>query len=117
MDPLGFGLESFDAIGGFREKDGEFAIDASGELPDGQKFNGPKELKTILLGKKELFSRCLTEKMMIYGLGRGLEYYDKRPIDRIMEKLPASEYRFSSLVLEIVRSDPFRLRRGTEQKD
>jgi hypothetical protein len=115
MDPLGFGLENFDAIGAFRQKDGDFPIDPSGVLPDGQSFRGPRELKDILLAKKDLFVRCLAEKMLTYALGRGLEYYDKRAVDRIVTRMAANNYSFSSLVTGIATSDPFRLRRGKDQ--
>ena len=115
MDPLGFGLENFDAVGAFRSKDGDFTIDPSGTLPDGAKFAGPTELKTILLAKKDLFARCLAEKMLTYALGRGLEYYDKRAVDGITANLAKNDYRFSALVVGIVTSDPFRLRRGKDQ--
>jgi hypothetical protein len=115
MDPLGFGLENFNAIGGFRTKDGEHAIDPSGELPDGSKFAGPKELKKILMSKKDLFTRCLAEKMLTYGIGRGLEYYDKRTVDGIVAHLAQNDDRFSALVVGIVKSDAFRLRRGKDQ--
>jgi len=114
MDPLGFAFENYNAIGSFRSKDGEFVIDSSGVLPDGKKFEGPTELKQILKEKKDLFARCLAEKMLIYAVGRGLEYYDKRPIDRISENLAKGDYKFSALVSEIVKSEPFRLRRGGE---
>lgn len=114
MDPLGFAFENYNAIGAFRQKDGEFPIDPSGTLPDGNTFKGPGELKRILAEKRELFARCLTEKMLTYALGRGLEYYDKPAIDRIQIGLKKNEYRFSALVSEIVRSDPFRMRRGKE---
>jgi hypothetical protein len=114
MDPIGFGFENYDAIGAFRTKDGGFAIDPSGTLPDGKSFKGPAELKQILKGKKELFSRCLAEKMLTYALGRGLEYYDRPAVDRINAAQAKNDYRFSTLVTEIVKSDPFRLRRGKE---
>ncbi len=113
MDPLGFGLENFDAIGAYRSRDGDHPIDASGELPGGLKFNGPTELKQVLLTKKDQFARCLTEKMLTYALGRGLEHFDRRAVDRIVADLAANDYRFSVLVTGIVTSDPFRLRRGT----
>lgn len=112
MDPLGFGLENFDAIGAWRDRDGEFFIDASGELPDGSKFKRPAELKAILKAKKDDFARCLSEKMLTYALGRGLEYYDKCAIDEITDKLAKHDYKFSALILEIVASDPFQKRRG-----
>ncbi len=114
MDPLGFAFENFDAVGAFRTKDGDFAIDPSGILPDGRSFQGPEELKAILKEKKDLFARCLTEKLLTYALGRGLEYYDRPAVDRIVAALARDGYRFSTLVTAIVRSDPFRLRRGKE---
>ena len=113
MDPLGFGLENFDAVGAFRDKDDGQKIDPSGELPGGVKFAGPAELKTILMGKKAQFARCLAEKLLTYSLGRGLEFYDKRSLDRITAGLAKADYKFSALVTEVVTSDPFRLRRGT----
>lgn len=115
MDPLGFAFENFNAVGAFREKDEGVTIDPSGVLPDGTQFNGPAELKKILLTKKDLFARCLTEKLMTYALGRGLEYYDKRSVDRVVAQLAQGDYKFSVLVTEIVKSDPFRMRRGSGQ--
>jgi hypothetical protein len=112
MDPLGFGLENFDAVGAWRERDGEFAIDAAGTLPDGSSFKRPSELKAILKQKKDDFVRCLSEKMLTYALGRGLEYYDKCEVDDIAGKLAQNDYKFSTLILEIIASDPFQLRRG-----
>jgi hypothetical protein len=114
MDPIGFAFEQYDAIGRFRSKDGTFPIDPSGTLPDGRSFQGPAELKTILADKKDLFARCLTEKMLTYALGRGLEHYDKQTIDNIQKNLAAKDYRFSALVTEIATSFPFRMRRGKE---
>jgi mono/diheme cytochrome c family protein len=115
MDGLGFGLENFDAIGGFRTKDGDAAIDSSGELPGNVTFTGPAELKAVLLGKKDLFTRCLAEKMLTYALGRGLEFYDRRAVDAITTAVAKQDYKFSALVTEIVKSDPFRMRRGKGQ--
>jgi len=113
MDPIGFGLENYDGIGGWREKDGAFAIDPAGQLVTGEKFRGPQDLKTILLKqKKNDFVRCLSEKILTYGLGRGLEYYDRCATEQIAKGLAKNRYRFSSLVLEVVRSAPFQLRRG-----
>jgi hypothetical protein len=116
LDPIGFAFENYDPIGRFRTKDGNFAIDPSGELPGGVKFQGPGDLKQILKSKKDLFGRCLTEKLLTYAIGRGLEYYDKAAVDRILVGLDKNDYRFSVLVLEIVSSDPFRMRRGKEEK-
>jgi hypothetical protein len=115
MDPLGFAFENFNAIGAFRAKDGNFDIDSSGTLPDGKSFKGPAELKVILKEKKDLFSRCLAEKMLIYALGRGVEYYDKPTLDKISAALEKNQHKFSTLVTEIVKSDPFRMRRGKDQ--
>ncbi|HEX3315697.1 MAG TPA: DUF1592 domain-containing protein, partial [Gemmataceae bacterium] len=116
MDPIGFAFENFNAIGEFRKTDGTAPIDASGTLPGGQTFNGPAELQKILRGKTELFGRCLTEKMLTYALGRGLESYDKPAIDGIVAALQKNDFKFSILVTSIAQSDPFRLRRGKDQR-
>jgi hypothetical protein len=112
MDPLGFGLENFDAVGKWRTRDGSFPVDASGALPDGRSFSGPAELTTILSSEREAFAKALTSKMLTYALGRGLEPYDRRTVRMIARKLPDHDYRFSGLVLEIVNSLPFQMRRG-----
>jgi mono/diheme cytochrome c family protein len=112
MDPLGFGLENFNAIGAFRTRDGEVEIDASGALPDGSVFNGPKELSRILLNKRDLFTRNLTEKMLTYALGRGLDYRDQCVVRSIAGAVAGDDYRMSRLIWEVVRSDPFQKRRG-----
>jgi hypothetical protein len=117
MDPMGFAFENFNAVGKFRLKDGDFPIDPSGTLPSGQSFKGPKELKQVLMGKKDLFSRALTEKMLTYAIGRGIEYYDKSPVDNIVTALARNDFRFSTLMVEIAASDPFRMRRGKDQKN
>jgi hypothetical protein len=114
MDPLGFAFENFDAIGAYRTNDGEAAIDASGTLPGGKSFNGPVELRAILKDRKQEFARCLTEKLLTFALGRGLEYRDRRAVNGILTALEKDDYKFSTLCVEIVRSDPFRLRRGLE---
>jgi hypothetical protein len=111
LDPLGFGLENYDAIGSWRDKEGAFPIDASGTLPTGESFQGPKELKAILKGRSDEFVRCLAEKMLTYALGRGLDYYDKCAVDRIVAAMAQNDFRFSTLVGEIVASDPFQKRR------
>jgi hypothetical protein len=111
MDPLGFGLENLDAVGGSREKDGPFPIDASGTLPGGVSFEGPKALRAILKERRDDFARCMSEKLLTYALGRGLDYYDKCAVDRIVAALARDEYRSSTLVLEVVRSEPFQKRR------
>ncbi len=112
MDPIGFALENFDAVGAFRTKDGTFDVDATGEFTDGTTFTGPAELKSIVMDRKEEFVRCLVEKLLIYALGRGLEYYDRPTVEKIVESLPAADYRFSALVTQIVKCDAFRQRRG-----
>jgi len=112
MDPLGFGLENFDAIGAWRTQDGKFPIDASGVLPDGRSFRGPVELKAILKGDRSAFTEGVTEKLLIYALGRGLESYDRPAVNRIVARLAAGNCRFSTLVIEIAASIPFQMRKG-----
>ncbi len=116
MDTLGFGLENFDGIGKWRTKDGKFPLDVSGVMPNGKAFSAPSEMRTLLRDDLPEFSRCLTEKMLTYALGRGLERYDRRTVEEINRKVAASGYRFQSLVYEIVRSLPFQSRRGEVSK-
>jgi hypothetical protein len=111
MDPLGFGLENFDAIGAWRDRAGELAIDAAGTLPGGASFNGPVELRALLKARPEAFTRCLAEKMLTYALGRGLDQYDRRAVDDIVRKTVRRDYRVSALILAIVASEPFQGRR------
>jgi mono/diheme cytochrome c family protein len=112
MDPLGFSLESYDAIGRWRTQDGGLPIDSSGVLPDGKKFEGAAGMKKILSENREAFAGCLTEKMMTYALGRGVEGYDRASIKKIVAGMAADDYRFSSLISGIVDSVPFRMGRG-----
>ena len=114
MDPLGFGLENYDAIGKWRTADGKFPVDSSGVLPSGKSFSTPLQMREILTGMQADFARCLTEKMMVYALGRGLKPYDKRTVAAVDDKLAASGYGFQTLVSEIVHSLPFQERRGEE---
>jgi hypothetical protein len=107
MDPLGFGLENYDGVGTWRDKDAGAPVDASGTLPSGESFRGPGELKAILKARPREFARCLTEKMLTYALGRGLEASDRCAVDRIVRDLESREYRFSALVHGIATSDPF----------
>jgi len=117
MDAIGFVFENYDGIGAWREKDGAFAIDPAGTLVTEESFLGPKDLKKILMTqKKQDFIRCLSEKMLTYGLGRGLEYYDRCATDRICQGLAKSGYKFSSLIIEIASSTPFQTRRGALEK-
>jgi hypothetical protein len=114
MDPLGFGLENFDAVGRWRDKDGNFPIDSSGVLPDGRTFQGPKGLETTIVADKDKFSMAVTTKLMEYALGRGLETYDRPVIRKITSSLPADDYRFSGIVLGIVESYPFQMQKGDQ---
>jgi hypothetical protein len=110
MDPLGFAFENFDGIGAWRDKDGTFDIDPSGELPDGRRFKDPAELRTILRGNRDAFRRCLAEKLLTYALGRGVEYFDRCSVDSLCQAVSAKGDRFSELVLAIVLSEPFQMR-------
>lgn len=112
MDPLGFSLENFDGVGRWRtvEMFAGTAIDPSGSLPDGTKLAGPEDLRAALLRKPEQFVQTFTEKLMTYGLGRRLEYYDMPTVRKIVHSA-AGNYRFSTLVMGIVSSDAFRLKR------
>ena len=115
MDPIGFGLENFNGIGAWRDKDGGLPLDTSGKLPNGMKFSGPAELRKILHEQRDLFVHCLTEKMLTYALGRGLEYYDQCAVDKITTALANQDYKFSVLMTEIVKSAPFQMRRGDSE--
>lgn len=115
MDPLGMGLENFDATGRWRDKDSDKPVDASGDLPGGEKFSGPLELVSIIRNRREQFFRSFTERMMTYALGRGLEYYDKCAVDHALEVMKPRGNKFSSLVEGIVTSDPFLKRSKTRE--
>ncbi|MBC8326366.1 MAG: DUF1592 domain-containing protein [Verrucomicrobia subdivision 3 bacterium] len=117
MDPIGFALENYNAIGGYRTQDGGQPIDAAGEFADGTKFAGVEDLKTIIRHKKALFVRCISEKMLTYALGRGLTYRDRPAIEKIATALERNEYKFSVLVKEIAKSEPFGRRRGFKTED
>ena len=106
MDPIGFALENYDAIGRWRDTDGAFPIDPSGKIVGGIEVAAPEDLKKALV-QKDKFVETLSEKLLTYALGRGTEYYDKRAIDLIVEQLKANDHRFSSLIDAIVTSDPF----------
>lgn len=108
MDPLGFALENYDAVGLWRDQEGGRAIDASGQLPDRTKFSGVGELREMLVTqRKDQFTRCLAEKLLIYAIGRGTEYYDKCAIDQILLDAQQHEYRFAYLIAGVISSDPF----------
>lgn len=114
LDPMGFALENFDPIGRWRDKIDGLDVDATGVLPGGEAVNGPEALKDALLRRKELFVRHLTEKLLAYALGRGLEYYDTPVVKEITEVLRRDGYRAETLVLSITRSLPFQYRRPAQ---
>ncbi|HKE42898.1 MAG TPA: DUF1592 domain-containing protein, partial [Steroidobacteraceae bacterium] len=113
MDPLGLALENFDATGMWRDRDryAGAAIDSSGLLPDGTKITGPDDLRLALLRRPEQFAQTFTEGLLTYATGRKLEYYDMPTVRRIVHGAAAGDYRFSTLVQAVVKSDQFRLRR------
>jgi hypothetical protein len=114
MDPLGFALENFDAVGQYRIKDrvAGTAIDASGKLPDGTSLAGPDDLRNALLRRPDQFVQTLTEKLMIYALGRGLDYKDMPSVRAIVRDSAAQGYRFEPLVMDIINSDAFQYARS-----
>jgi hypothetical protein len=114
MDPIGLSLENFDAVGAWRDYDGAGSakIDASGTLLDGTPIVGPVELRTALLKKPEVFISTVTEKLMIYALGRGLSAHDMPEIRKIVGNANSKNNRFSELILGVVKSKPFQLRGG-----
>jgi hypothetical protein len=112
MDPIGLSVENFDAIGRWRTTEGDAAVDASGGFPDGSTFAGVAGLRKALLDRPELFVMTFTEKLLTYALGRGLEYNDAPAVRAIMRSAGSDNYRFSSLILGIVRSTPFQMRRS-----
>ena len=113
MDPVGFALENYDAIGRFRTVEAGVPIDTSGELWDGTKFDGPSELEEVLLRRPELFLTTLTEKLLVFATGRGVEYYDGPAIRQLLREAQADDYSFSALVVGIVNSMPFQMRRSS----
>ncbi len=115
MDAIGFAFEKFDAVGQIRQRDEGQPIDPSGKLPDGRSFSGASELKKILLADREKVVRNLSSKLLTFGLGRGLDYYDGPAVDKITASALQADSRFSALVMGVVQSEPFRLRRGTSQ--
>jgi hypothetical protein len=115
MDPIGFALENYDAVGQWRTMDAGAPIDASGRLPDGTEFVGPEGLSRLLLTRyRGDFVRTVTEKLLTYALGRGIDYYDAPTIRAIDREAASDNYRISSLILAIVKSAPFRMRRTSE---
>ena len=112
MDPVGFSLENFDAIGRWRQSEGGEEIDAAGSFPGGAEFDGVSGLEQALLERADLFVGTLVEKLMTYSLGRGVEYVDAPAVRRIVRDSRGNDFSFSSLILEIVRSQPFQMRRS-----
>ena len=112
MDPLGFSLENFDAIGQWRAKEEGGPVDASGQLADGTKVDGPVSLRQALMRRPEQFVGTMTEKLLTYALGRGLEYYDMPLVRSIARDAARNNYRFSSIVLGIVKSTPFQMKKA-----
>ena len=115
MDPVGFSLENFDAVGRWRKTDAGQAIDAAGGLVDGSEFSEVSGLEQTLLKRPELFVRTLTEKLLTFGLGRGVEYYDAPAVRQIVREARADNYRFSRLIVGIVKSTPFQMRKSHDR--
>jgi hypothetical protein len=114
IDPAGFALENFDAIGRWRTVDeSSNPIDASGTLPDGTKFTGVADFRDVLVRRPERFASTVTEKLLTYALGRGLEYYDMPAVRKIVRDAAADGYRFHSLIAGVVRSYPFVARKSS----
>jgi hypothetical protein len=110
MDPIGLALENFDGVGQWRTMDSGFKIDASGQLVDGAKVDGPSSLRKALLDRPEAFVGTVTEKLLMYGVGRETKYYDMPVVRAVMRDSARDRYRFSELVLGIVKSAPFQMR-------
>jgi hypothetical protein len=110
MDPVGFALENFDAVGAWRTRERGGPIDASGELADGTVVNGVGQLREAIVRRPDLFVGTLTEKMLVYALGRGVEARDMPAVRNIVREAASRDYRMSAIVLGVVRSVPFRMR-------
>ena len=118
MDTMGFALENFNGIGQWRDKNEQNQpVEVGGKLSNGVELKSLADLKKMLRDDKEAFARCLAEKMLIYAIGRGLDYYDDRAVEKIRTETAKGGYKFSALVTAIAKSDPFRLRRGNSQAD
>jgi hypothetical protein len=112
IDPLGFALENFDPIGRWRTTEAGAPIDSSGALPSGEQLQGVTGLRQVLLAQREQFVGTVTEKLLAYALGRGIQFYDLPSARTITRKAAASDYRWSSIILGIVKSAPFEMRRS-----
>jgi hypothetical protein len=115
MDPLGFALENFDATGAWRIADDSGApLDTSGVTPNGFQLKGPKDLRSYLVSNPDQFTNTVAEKLLTYALGRGVESYDAPAVRTIMREAKPDNYSWSSLILGIVKSTPFQMRRSRE---
>jgi hypothetical protein len=111
MDPLGFALEQYDAIGRWRTTEGGVPVDSTGAMPDGRPISGPGGLRDLMLGPRQgEFVRTVTEKLLTYAIGRGVEPFDKPAVRRIVREASAADYRWSSIILGITKSDAFQMR-------
>ena len=110
IDPVGFALENYDAVGRWRTSEFEHPVDATGGMPDGSRFDGVSGLEDAILQRPDVFARTVTEKLLIYALGRGLNPQDGAAVRRIVSQAAADDYRFSKIIQGVVRSAPFRLR-------
>jgi hypothetical protein len=117
MDPLGFAMENYDAVGAWRTRDSGLPLDASGQLADGSKVNGVVALRNALLARSDVFVQTLTEKLMTYGLGRGLQYYDMPVVRDVVRKAGRQDRRFSAIIMGIVTSTPFQMRAAVGDAD
>ena len=116
MDPLGFALDNYDAVGSWRESRPENPLDTTGQLPSGEKLTGAADLKQVLWQRRDQFTRNLAEQLLAYALGRELDFFDECPVNEIQAALAKDEFRFSALVLGVVKSLPFQNRRVTVKK-
>jgi len=114
FDPLGMALENFNALGIFREEEKGQKINPAGELITGEEFDDIRELKSVLLNNhRDSYYRCLTEKLLTYAIGRGLDYYDEYTVDKIVKRMNKNDGRFSSLLMGVIESAPFQKQRGS----
>jgi hypothetical protein len=117
MDPIGFALENFDAIGAWRTEEAGAPIDATGELADGTKVDGVVTLRKALLSRPDVFAGTMTEKLLTYALGRGLDYHDMPVVRAIVRDAARANYRFSALILGVVHSTPFQMRMAARESE
>jgi hypothetical protein len=116
MDPIGFAMENFDAVGRWRDRDADSKIDASGVFPDGVKFEGMAGLKAALLSHPEEFVSTVTGKLLMFAIGRNVQYFDQPAIRAIVKKSAGDNYKFASLVQGVVKSVPFQMREAQSAK-